>query len=158
VATWRRSSPRGSAVVRQGEQATEFEGEAYGAGPRGQPAERAAGETYEAAREAYGQAEGRAHNPQAAAREICLRLLTAAPRTRAQLVTALRNRGVPESVAEEVLGRFAETGLIDDAAFARAWVESRHYSRGLSRRALAGELRERGVGDDEVRNAIDELG
>ena len=73
------------------------------------------------------------------------------------LPRALRSRGVPESVAEEVLGRFAEIGLIDDVAFASAWVESRHYSRGLARRALAAELRQRGVGDDEVREAIGEL-
>jgi regulatory protein len=96
-------------------------------------------------------------DPAATAREVCLRLLTGAPRTRAQLAAALRRRGVPESVAEKVLGRFAETGLIDDAAFANAWVESRHYSRGLSRRALAAELRQRGVGDDDVRDAVSEL-
>jgi regulatory protein len=91
------------------------------------------------------------------AREICLRLLTAAPRTRAQLAGALRRRGIPDSAANAILGRFAEAGLIDDAAFARAWVESRHYSRGLSRRVLAAELRQRGVADGEVRDAIDEL-
>jgi regulatory protein len=91
------------------------------------------------------------------AREICLRLLTAAPRTRAQLADALRRRGVPDSAADAILGRFTEAGLIDDAAFARAWVESRHYSRGLSRRALAAELRQRGVADGEVRDAIGEL-
>jgi regulatory protein len=103
-----------------------------------------------------GQREG-LREPEAAARETCLRLLTAAPRTRAQLAGALRRRGVPESVADQVLGRFAETGLIDDAAFASAWVESRHYSRGLSRRALAAELRQRGVADDDVRDAVSEL-
>jgi regulatory protein len=98
-----------------------------------------------------------APDPHTAAREFCLRLLTIAPRTRAQLAAALRRRRVPEHVAEEVLCRFTETGLIDDAAFASAWVESRHYSRGLSRRVLAAELRHRGVGEDEVREAIDEL-
>ena len=44
-----------------------------------------------------------------------------------------------------MLGRFAEVKLIDDALFASAWVESRHYGRGLSGRALAAELRHRGV-------------
>ena len=101
-----------------------------------------------------GQPEARTRDPEAAARELCLRLLTTAPRTRTQLATALRRRGLPDSVADGVLGRFAETGLIDDAAFACAWVESRHHSRGLSRRLLATELRQRGVGDDDVRHAI----
>jgi regulatory protein len=101
-----------------------------------------------------GQPEAKTRDPEATARELCLRLLTTAPRTRTQLATALRRRGLPDSVADGVLGRFAETGLIDDAAFACAWVESRHHSRGLSRRLLATELRQRGVGDDDVRHAI----
>ncbi len=84
-----------------------------------------------------------------AARVICLRLLTSGPRTRAQLATALRKR---------LLGRFAEVGLIDDTAFARAWVESRHHGRGLARKALAAELRQRGVSDGEVRSAVGLLG
>ena len=93
-----------------------------------------------------------------AARAICLRLLTAGPRTRAQLATALRKRRIPDEVAESVLSRFAEVGLIDDAAFARAWVESRHHGRGLARRALSAELRQRGIPDGEVRSAVGLLG
>jgi regulatory protein len=85
-------------------------------------------------------------------------LLTTGPRTRAQLATALRKRGIPDGVAESVLSRFAEVGLIDDAAFARAWVESRHHGRGLARRALSAELRQRGIPDGEVRSAVGLLG
>ena len=66
--------------------------------------------------------------------------------------------GIPDEVADSVLGRFAEVGLIDDAAFARAWVESRHHGRGLARKALAAELRQRGVADGEVRSAVGLLG
>ena len=88
---------------------------------------------------------------------MCLRLLTLAPRTRAQLADALRKHGVPDDIAEDVLGRFTDVGLIDDAAFARAWVESRHHGRGLSARALSAELRRRGVDDDQIRAAVDEL-
>jgi regulatory protein len=99
-----------------------------------------------------------APDPETRAREICLRLLTFAPRTRAQLADALRKRGLPGDVADAVLDRFAGAGLIDDAAFARAWVESRHHSRGLAGRALQAELRRRGVDDDQIRDAIDDLG
>ncbi|QBI53270.1 regulatory protein RecX [Streptomonospora litoralis] len=96
-------------------------------------------------------------DPEAVARGICLRLLTSAPRTRAQLAQALGQRGVDDDVAESVLGRFSEVGLIDDAAFAGAWVDSRHMGRGLGRKALAAELRRRGVAEDTVRDAVDEL-
>lgn len=99
---------------------------------------------------------GDADDPEVRARQVCLRLLTLAPRTRAQLADALRKRGIPDEAADEVLGRFQEVGLIDDAAFARAWVESRHYSRGLAGRALSAELRQRGVASDEIRAAIDD--
>jgi regulatory protein len=96
-------------------------------------------------------------DPEALAREVCLRLLTVAPRTRAQLADALRRRGVPEETAEQVLGRFTEVRLIDDAMFASAWVESRHYSRGLSGRALSAELRTRGVAAADVQAAVSQL-
>jgi regulatory protein len=96
-------------------------------------------------------------DPEAQARQICLRLLTTAPRTRAQLAQALRRHGTPAEAAEAVLARFTDVGLIDDAAFARAWVESRHYSRGLSRRSLSAELRRQGVQTEEIREAVDTL-
>jgi regulatory protein len=95
-------------------------------------------------------------DPGSRARQICLRLLTLAPRTRAQLADALRRKGIPDEAAEEVLSRFEDVGLIDDAAFARAWVESRHHSRGLAGRALSAELKQRGVAADEIRAALDE--
>jgi regulatory protein len=101
--------------------------------------------------------ESKVSDPEAQARQICLRLLTAAPRTRTQLAQALHRHGVPTEAAEAVLSRFADVGLIDDAAFARAWVESRHYSRGLSRRSLSAELRRRGVQTEEIREAVDTL-
>jgi regulatory protein len=101
--------------------------------------------------------ETEAGDPEAQARQICLQLLTLAPRTRAQLATTLRRRGIPAEAAEAVLARFTDVGLIDDAAFARAWVESRHYSRGLSRRSLSAELRRQGIQTEEIREAVDTL-
>jgi regulatory protein len=101
--------------------------------------------------------DNQATDPQAKARQICLRLLTIAPRTRAQLAQALSSRGVPDEAAEAVLSRFTDAGLIDDTAFARAWVESRHHSRGLSRRSLSAELKQRGVDNDEIREAVGTL-
>jgi len=97
---------------------------------------------------------GAGNDPETVARQICLRMLAVAPKTRAQLARALARRGVPENAAEAVLGRFAEVGLIDDATFANAWVESRHYGRGLSGRALAAELRNRGVPADDIKAAV----
>jgi regulatory protein len=92
------------------------------------------------------------------ARTIVLRRLTDAPRSRAELASDLASRDVPEEVAERVLDRFTEVGLVDDAAFATAWVQSRHATRGLSRSALRRELRGKGVDDATVGAAVDEIG
>ncbi|MEU6076479.1 regulatory protein RecX [Micromonospora sp. NPDC047074] len=91
------------------------------------------------------------------AREICLRQLAVRPRTRAELAAALTKRGISDEVSAEVLDRYDEVGIIDDAAFARAWVSSRHSGRGLSRRALANELRQRGVDGEVASEALGEL-
>lgn len=96
-------------------------------------------------------------DPEAQARAICLRQLTGQARTRAQLADAMKRRGVPDDVAEHVLGRFTEVKLIDDAAFAAAWVDTRHLGRGLARRALAQELRQRGVDSELVSEAVERL-
>ena len=96
-------------------------------------------------------------DPESVARLICLRLLTAAPRTRAQLADALKRRAVPPEAAEAVLSRFTEVGLIDDGMFASAWVETRHRGRGLGRRALVAELDRRGVAKDDIDAAVGQL-
>ncbi|MDT0278349.1 regulatory protein RecX [Blastococcus goldschmidtiae] len=93
-------------------------------------------------------------DPESVARNLCLRALTGAPKTRQQLADLLAQRDVPEDVAEAVLDRLAEVGLIDDEAFAQAWVTSRQSGRGLARRALKAELRAKGVEDDVAATAV----
>lgn len=96
-------------------------------------------------------------DPVAHARDICLNLLTARPRTRAELHTALLKKGVEADVADQVLGRLNEVGLVDDAAFAEQWVHSRHTYQGMARRALSAELRRKGVADDLAAEAVSTL-
>ncbi|MEU8505908.1 recombination regulator RecX [Streptomyces brevispora] len=100
---------------------------------------------------------GEPRDPVEEARNICLRLLTGTPRTRKQLADALRKREIPDEAAEEVLSRFEDVGLINDAAFADAWVESRHHGRGLARRALVRELRTKGVDAAVIDEAVGQL-
>lgn len=83
------------------------------------------------------------------ARALCLRLLTARARTRAELEAQLAKRGYADDVSAEVLDRLTQAGLVDDEDFAEQWVRSRQVNAGKGRRALAAELRTKGV-DDEV--------
>jgi regulatory protein len=96
-------------------------------------------------------------DPESVARKILLDQLTGRARTRSELAEKLAGRHVPEAVASRLLDRFEEVGLIDDAAFAREWVEQRQSGRGLARRALAQELRRKGIEDDVAREALDEI-
>ena len=91
------------------------------------------------------------------ARKILLDQLTGQARSRAELTGKLAAKGVPAELAERMLDRFEEVGLVDDEAFARSWVQSRQAGKGLARRALAQELRRKGVADDVAREALDEV-
>ncbi|WP_308190973.1 regulatory protein RecX [Pseudonocardia terrae] len=94
---------------------------------------------------------------EAEAKEICLRLLTDRARSKHELATKLRQRGIADEIADKVLERFDEVGLIDDQAFADAWVRSRHRARGLGRRAIAQELRRKGVAKEIADTALTEV-
>ena len=93
-------------------------------------------------------------DPEQVARLILLRRLEAAPRTRGELAATLKQRGVPTDVAQRVLDRFVEVGLIDDTLFAQMWVQSRQSGRLLSRRALRQELTRRGIGAEDTESAL----
>ena len=69
----------------------------------------------------------------------------------------MARKDVPEDVAERVLDRFTEVGLIDDAEYARMLVRTRHAERGLSRRAIAVELRRQGIDDETARRALEQV-
>jgi regulatory protein len=102
-------------------------------------------------------AQGPDADPESVARKILLDALTGQARSRKELRDKLARRDVPADLAERLLDRFTEVGLVDDEAFARSWVESRQRSRGLARRALAQELRRKGVDDETTRTALDEI-
>nr|WP_286013444.1 MULTISPECIES: recombination regulator RecX [Nocardia] len=91
---------------------------------------------------------------EAQAKDICLRLLTDRARSRAELADKLAAKGFAAEVAERALDRLAQVGLIDDAAFAEQWVHSRHTYSGKGRRALAEELRRKGVAPADAEPAL----
>lgn len=108
-------------------------------------------------------------DPHEVARSIVLRQLSMAPRSRYQLHSKLVERGVPDQVAVEVLDRYEEVQLVDDAEFARMWVRSRAQTRSLARSAIKRELAEKGITghlaeealsqrtDDDERDAAEQL-
>ena len=97
-------------------------------------------------------------DPESVARTIVLTKLTTQARSRHELAEALAAKAVPDEVSTAVLDRFEELGLVDDTAFAQAWVESRQAGRGLSRRMLRQELRRKGVDDEVISESLESLG
>lgn len=88
------------------------------------------------------------------ARALCLRLLTARARTRAELAGQLAKRGYPDDVSTRVLDRLSDVGLVDDAGFAEQWVHSRRANTGKGKRALAAELHTKGVDNDVITSVL----
>jgi regulatory protein len=79
-----------------------------------------------------------------------LNYLSYRPRSRAEVVTYLQRRDVPERQIEGVASRLEGTGLLDDEAFAQFWVENRERFRPRGKRALRYELRSKGIGDEVI--------
>jgi len=102
-------------------------------------------------------AEGPDADAESVARKILLDMLTGQARSRKELADKLAAKLVPADLATRLLDRFEEVGLVDDEAFARSWIASRQPGKGLARRALAQELRRKGVDDEVAREALDEL-
>jgi regulatory protein len=92
--------------------------------------------------------------PEDVARAIVLKQLAMAPRSRQQLADKLRQRGCPPEVSTRVLDRMEAVGLIDDAAYAQMLVRSKQATRGLAKRALAHELRDKGVDEATIDDAL----
>lgn len=83
-----------------------------------------------------------------------MRRLSLRAHSRDELARALTSKGIDTEVQEGLLERFSELDLVDDRAFAEQWVESRHRSKGLSRRALTEELRRKGIDAELVTEAV----
>ncbi len=95
-------------------------------------------------------------DPREVARAIVLRQLTASAKSRKQLEDKLADRNVPEDVAREVLDRFEEVDLVDDAQYAELYVRSRAGSRKLARAAIRRELASRGISGELAESALEQ--
>jgi len=100
------------------------------------------------------QKQDRDPDPHDVARQIVLRQLAMAPRSRAELMQKLAQRGCAADVAATVLDRMTQVGLVDDEAYAQMLVRSQQAGRGLAKRALARELRTKGIEDHLAEDAL----
>ena len=92
-----------------------------------------------------------------AAKQVLLRRLSHAPRTRKELAKDLKDKVISDEVANVALDRFEEVGLINDQALASNYVSSQHERKGLGKNALRQQLRAKGVSDDVALEAISQI-
>ena len=92
-----------------------------------------------------------------AARETVLRRLDRAPAPRAALAELLERKETDPRVAGEVLDRLEAAGLIDDAAYAATLARTRFAEKGAARRAIADELRRKGLGERAIGAALAQI-
>ncbi len=97
-----------------------------------------------------------ADDERAKTREVALRLLAVRARSEGELVDRLRRKGFSEEVTAVVVSALAEVGLVDDAAFARAWAEEKVRLRPIGPRRLTSELLSKRVSRDLVDLVVDE--
>ncbi|MFM2030875.1 MAG: hypothetical protein RI927_495 [Actinomycetota bacterium] len=88
------------------------------------------------------------------ARNVLLHQLARSAKSTSQLRKILEQREISPEIAEKVLERFTEVGLIDDAAYAETIVNSRRNYKGLAKSAIKRELNEKGVSQELVEEAI----
>ena len=83
-----------------------------------------------------------------------LRLLAHRPRSEAEVRRYLRRKDTPPDVVTEVIERLGREGYLDDVAFARFWVENRECFNPRGPRALRQELRQKGLAEPLIEEAL----
>ncbi len=78
-------------------------------------------------------------------------------RSTAEIRQNLRKHKMSPEIIEQTIERLKVEKLADDDLFAKTWVENRSTFRPRSRRALAVELRQKGIPDESVRSALTEV-
>jgi regulatory protein len=78
-------------------------------------------------------------------------------RSESEIRQNLHKHEIPEEVIEETLARLRQDGLANDGQFAQAWVENRSTFRPRSRRMLAMELRQKGLDNEAVSSALQDV-
>lgn len=100
-------------------------------------------------------AELQAEDSRERAMQQALLFLSYRARSENEIRKNLSKHEIPDAVIEETLERLRREGFADDKKFASAWVENRSTFRPRGRRALALELRQKGIDDPTIESALE---
>lgn len=85
-----------------------------------------------------------------------LRYAVLRPRSEWEIRNYLQRKKATPALTDTILNKLTKLNMVDDAAFARSWVESRRLLRPTSKRKLQQELRAKRVGDEAINRALAE--
>jgi len=91
------------------------------------------------------------------AKQVLLRRLSNAPRTRKELAQDLKNKKIEADIAQVALDRFEELGLINDQTYSENFVSTTHERRKLGKKALKQQLKSKGVSEEIANQAISQI-
>jgi regulatory protein len=91
------------------------------------------------------------------AHEKALRFLEPRPRSAMEVKQQLRKKKIPDDLIDRVIAQLTDAGLLNDAAFAKYWVESREQFKPRAPRALRFELRQKGLSTTDIAAAVGEV-
>jgi regulatory protein len=91
------------------------------------------------------------------AKTRALGLIAYRPRSVQEVERRLQRAGVDEKTIGEVVVNLKESGLLDDASFGKAWVESRLEASPRSKRMIAWELRQKGVSEAKIDSSLQDV-
>lgn len=91
------------------------------------------------------------------ARNVLLHQLARSAKSTKQLRDILQKREIDPAIAETVLERFTEVGLIDDQAFAETLVSSRRKFKGAAKSVIKRELNDKGIEAHVIEQVTSEI-
>ena len=83
-----------------------------------------------------------------------LHFLSYRARSHQEMLTYLSNKGYEPAVIERVIARLKEEKLVDDLDFAQNWLDNRQRFRPRSQSLMKLELRQKGVAEPEIEQAL----
>ena len=96
-------------------------------------------------------------DPAERARALALAMLDRAQRSSADLKARLVAKDVEPAIADAIVARYIEVGLLDDGALAAMIARTRQTERGQAPRVIAAELRRKGFSETDIESALEHI-
>lgn len=85
----------------------------------------------------------------------CLNLISHRMRSEWEIRDYLKRKEYDETIQQQIVDRLTDRGYLNDAEFAKRWVDNRRLLKATSKRRLSQELRQKRISDDVISAVLD---